>query len=152
MTQKMNAPAQAANLKRQAEMERIRAGQVQSRAAVEAQEIARRRARLQGTQRTAAAANGIMLGDGRETGAADILEQDAAMEAAWDTEKMIYNANLEAWGYSENANIMRRNARTLTRSGNLAFASGLIQGGITGAAGYYSARAANARRSAGLLA
>lgn len=151
ISSKMEADANAAALKRQAALESQRAAQVRQSAAEEAQSLARERRRLQGSQRTAAAANGVLLESSRAEAAPNMLEQDAAMESAWDTEKMLYNANLQAWGYSTNAATLRYNAASARKSGNLALSSGLVRGGILGAAGYYSSLAANEQRNATLL-
>ena len=139
------AKEDAANLKDQAELNEIRAGQAQEAAALEKMDLARKQRQLKGTQKTAAAANGIMLETRAESSPA-MFEQDAAAELAWDNAKIDYNANLEAWGYMENARLQRRQARSVRRVGNLKVATGLIKGAV-GAAGTYYAGRTNAVRN-----
>lgn len=147
----MQGQAEAKALKRQAELDEIRAGQVQEAAQEEAATIARKARRLQGAQKTAAAANGMML-EGRAESAPSMIEQDTAMEAAWDTQKMLHNANMEAWGYMARADVERMNARNARRTGNLRFGGALLQGGLSTGAMYYGMMGSNATHAATLLA
>lgn len=127
------------SLEDQAKLNEIRAGQAQEAAALEKMDLARKQRQLKGEQKTAAAANGIML-ETREESSPAMFEQDAAAELAWDNAKIDYNANLEAWGYMENARLQRRQARSIRRVGNLKVATGLIKGAVGAAGTYYAGR------------
>ena len=94
----------------QAKFEMIRAQQALDRAAVEKMDNARRTRQLVGKGKVAAAANGVML-ETRAESLASMWEQDAHAELAYDNAKIDYNAQLEAWGYRENARRLRREGR-----------------------------------------
>lgn len=123
----------AKELERQAKLNEIRAGQAQQAAEVEKMDLARKQRQLIGSGRAAAAANGVML-EGRAESSPAMFEQDAEAELAWDNAKIDYNANLESWGYMENAAAQRRQAKSLRSMGKMKLASGLIKGAV-GAAG-----------------
>lgn len=136
----------AKELKKQAELDKIRASQAQEAAAIEKMDFARKQNQLKGAQRTAAAANGIML-ESRAESSPSMFEQDTASELAWESAKIDYNANLEAWGYMQNARTKLRQASAARKTGNLKMATGLIRGGLGMASTYYmgTMRASHAR-------
>lgn len=116
-------------LKAEAAMNEVRAGQVQEAAALEKIQQARRTRALTAGQRTAGAANGIMLETRAEASPA-MFEQDARAELAWDGALVDYNANMEAWSYMEQARIQRQQARAARRTGNLKAVGSLFTGAI----------------------
>lgn len=127
-------------LRAQAKLDEVRAGQALEAAAVEKADLARKSRQLVGKGRTAAAANGVML-EARAESAPAVWEQDAAAELAWEGAKVDYNANLEAWGYMENARQKRIAARNARRLGNLKSATSLVRGGAGAFASVYGAMA-----------
>lgn len=138
----MEAKDEASALKDQANMNKIRAGQVQDAAALEKIEQHRRTRQFAASQRTASAANGVMLETRAESSPA-MFEQDTAAELAWDNAKTDYNANLEAWGYMEQARQQFKQAKATRRAGNLKIASGLIKGAVSAAGTYYMSSMGN---------
>jgi len=112
----------------QAKMEKIRAQQALDRAAVEKMDNARKTRQLIGKGKVAAAANGIML-ESRAESLASMWEQDANAELAYDNAKIDYNAQLEAWGYRENARRLRQQGRLGVRTAR----RGAVAGTLTSA-------------------
>lgn len=120
---------EAKYLKAEAAMNEVRAGQAQEAAGLEKMQQARKTRALTASQRTAGAANGIMLETRAEASPA-MFEQDARAELAWDGALVDYNANMEAWGYMEQARIQRQQARAARRAGNLKAVGALFTGAI----------------------
>jgi len=112
----------------QAKMEKIRAQQALDRAAVEKMDNARKTRQLIGKGKVAAAANGVML-ESRAESLASMWEQDANAELAYDNAKIDYNAQLEAWGYRENARRLRQQGRLGVRTAR----RGAVAGTLTAA-------------------
>ncbi len=112
-------------LEDQARAEERRAQQALDGAAVEKMDAARRTRRLVGQGRVAAAANGVML-ESRPEALASMWEQDARAELAYDSAKIDYNAQLEAWGYRENARRLRRQGRLGVKSARRAAVGGTL--------------------------
>lgn len=122
-------------LKEQAKLDQIRAGQVQDAATLEKQDLARRQRQTTSSGRAAAAANGVLL-ESRAESAPAVWEQDAAEELAYESSKIDYNANLQAWGYNQSARTNLINARNARRTGNLRVATSLIKAGAGMASSY----------------
>lgn len=127
---------EAQSLKDQAELEKIRAGQVHEAAAMEKMDLARRQRMTIGKGRTVAAANGIML-DNRVESSPNMWEQDAMAELAYEQSKIDYNANQRAWGHMANAGVLRDNARTARRTGNLKAVTSLVRAGVGMGVSYF---------------
>lgn len=116
-------------LKSEADMNEIRAGLAHEAAALEKMQQARRTRALTAGQRTAGAANGVMLETRAESSPA-MFEQDARAELAWDGALADYNANMEAWSYMEQARLQRQQARTARRMGGLKAVGSLFSGAM----------------------
>lgn len=116
-------------LKAEANLNEIRAGQVHEAAALEKMQQARKTRALAASQRTAGAANGVML-EARAESSPAMFEQDARAELAWDGAIVDYNANMEAWGYMEQARLQRQQARSSRRMGNLKAVGSLFTGAV----------------------
>lgn len=127
---------EAKSLKDQAELERLRAGQVHEAAAMEKMDLARRQRMTIGKGRTVAAANGIML-ESRAESSPNMWEQDAMAELAYEQSKIDYNANQRAWGHMANAGVLRDNARTARRTGNLKAVTSLVRAGVGMGVSYF---------------
>lgn len=109
----------------QAKFEKIRAQQALDRAALEKMDNARRNRQLVGKAKVAAAANGIML-ESRAESLASMWEQDQNAELAYDNAKIDYNAQLEAWGYRENARRLRQQGRLGVRTAKRGAVAGTL--------------------------
>ena len=127
--------AEAEAYKQQSHLNRIRAGQVMESAEIEKMDLARRQKATIGKGKVAAASSGIML-ESRAEASPSVWEEDARAELEYEGSKIMHNANMQAWGYQENANIDMLNARNARRTGNLKAATSLIK---TGAGMYVSA-------------
>ncbi len=102
-------------LNQQAQLEERKASLELDNAEIEKMDQ-RRKARLQaGSGRAAAAANGVMLEADRDESLAQMWEQDVAMETAYDNAKIQHNAEIKAWGYRENARLMRYQGSQLVK-------------------------------------
>lgn len=123
----------AAALKAQAESQKLQAQSEIDSAMVEAKDLARRQRLQIGKGKVAAAANGVMLESDRAESSPAMWEQDMQAEAAWDREKLFYNANQRAQLYIHNANQSLVAAKNAKRSGNLKATSAFIKGGINAA-------------------
>ena len=123
----------AAALKAQAESQKLQAQSEMDSAMVEAKDLARRQRLQIGKGKVAAAANGVMLESDRAESSPAMWEQDMQAEAAWDREKLFYNANQRAQLYMHNANQSLVAAKNAKRSGNLKATSAFIKGGINAA-------------------
>jgi hypothetical protein len=82
---------------------------------------------LEGKQRAAAGAGGVVVDQGS---AGDIVEGTAAITAI-DVESVRNNAQREAWGLRQNASNMRASADSMDRAGKNALLTSII-GGLTG--------------------
>lgn len=123
----------ASALKAQAESQKLQAQSEMDSAMVEAKDLARRQRLQIGKGKVAAAANGVMLESDRAESSPAMWEQDMQAEAAWDREKLFYNANQRAQLYMHNANQSLVAAKNAKRSGNLKATSAFIKGGINAA-------------------
>lgn len=109
----------------------------------EASQIRRKAKLIQGSQRAAAAAQGIEA----DTGSAGDLQGETQMLSALDELKVKNNAWREAWGYKVSANDLRGQAEQAYISSRGAARNTLVTGGLnaigTGIqAGYYYGRKA----------
>ena len=114
----------------------------------------RRKARLTaGTGRAAAAANGVMLEADRDESLAQMWEQDVAMETAYDNAKIQHNAEIRAWGYRENARLMRYQGSQLVKGAKKnAITSTLVGFGTTALSAFGSTFAQGAAEGLGKTA
>lgn len=131
---------EAKELKRQAKLEETRANLAFESAAQEKRDLQRRQRQAIGKARTMAAANGVLL-DNNAASSPNVYTQDALAELQYESDKIDYNTELEAYTRRENARVMRKSARTARRSGMLKSATSLITSGAAAAGTYYGARA-----------
>lgn len=112
-------------LEDQAKFDEVRAQQALDRAALEKYDAARRNRQLVGKAKVAAASNGVML-ETRAESLVNMWEQDQNAELAYDASKIDYNAQLEAWGYRENARRLREQGRLGVRSARRSALTGTL--------------------------
>lgn len=125
----VGAKEDAKTLKAEAELNEVRAGQAHQAAALEKMQQSRRIRGLIASQKTVAAANGVML-EARETASPAMFEQDTRAELAWDSAIVDYNANMEAWGYMRQADLQRQQAGAVRKSGRLRAVGSLFSGAM----------------------
>lgn len=112
---------------RQAELETQRAGEARARAADAALEQGERRRQLVASGLAAAAANGVAL-NASPLDASPMWEQDQEAVGAYETEKIAYDADLQAWGFLSNADMLRYQGKTATYAGRYRAWGSLLSG------------------------
>ena len=115
-------------LNKKAALEDARAQQALDNAAVEKADQRKKMRMLQGQGKVVAASNGVMLEGQREESLASMWETDVAIEGAYDRAKIQHNADLEAWGYRANADLMRQRGNALVKQARKNFNTSIFTG------------------------
>lgn len=115
----------------QASLSRDRAGYAQKQGELEAAQAELRHKQIVGAGLTAFAGNGVLL-ESRPGSAASLWEVDQAKSAAYDKELIRTNAELAAWGFATNADMIEAQGRWDSWAGKMG-AAGTIVGAAGGA-------------------
>lgn len=146
---RQEAEAEREYLNKKAAVEDARAQQTLDNATIEKQDLRKHQRMLQGQGKVAAAANGVMLEGSREESLASMWETDVAIEGAYDRAKVQHNADMEAWGYRTNANLMREHGNQLVDQAGKNFNTSVWTGlGTTAIGAFGSAFASGALQAA----
>lgn len=143
------AEAEREYLNKKANLENAKAQQALDNAQIEKMDMRKKQRMLQGQGRVAAAANGVMLEGDREESLASMWETDVAIEGAYDRAKVQHNADMEAWGYRQNAKLMREHGNNLVKQAKKNFTTSIWTGlGTTAVGAFGSAFASGAIQAA----
>lgn len=143
------AEAEREYLNKKANLENAKAQQALDNAQIEKMDMRKKQRMLQGQGRVAAAANGVMLEGDREESLASMWETDVAIEGAYDRAKVQHNADMEAWGYRQNAKLMREHGNNLVKQAKKNFNTSIWTGlGTTAVGAFGSAFASGAIQAA----
>ena len=143
------AEAEREYLNKKANLENAKAQQALDNAQLEKMDMRKKQRMLQGQGRVAAAANGVMLEGDREESLASMWETDVAIEGAYDRAKVQHNADMEAWGYRQNAKLMREHGNNLVKQAKKNFNTSIWTGlGTTAVGAFGSAFASGAIQAA----
>ncbi len=143
------AEAEREYINKKANLENAKAQQALDNAQIEKMDMRKKQRMLQGQGRVAAAANGVMLEGDREESLASMWETDVAIEGAYDRAKVQHNADMEAWGYRQNAKLMREHGNNLVKQAKKNFTTSIWTGlGTTAVGAFGSAFASGAIQAA----
>lgn len=143
------AEAEREYLNKKANLENAKAQQALDNAQLEKMDMRKKQRMLQGQGRVAAAANGVMIEGDREESLASMWETDVAIEGAYDRAKVQHNADMEAWGYRQNAKLMREHGNNLVKQAKKNFTTSIWTGlGTTAVGAFGSAFASGAIQAA----
>lgn len=112
---------------RQAELETMRAAEARSQAADAALEQGERRRQLVATGLAGAAANGVAL-NASPLDTSSIWEQDQEAVGAYETSKIEHDADVQAWGFLSNADMLRYQGKMATYAGRYKAWGSLLSG------------------------